>query len=199
MSTILAIVSGWETALFLPRGFVKGSWSVRRDFAPSPYAPAAIVKSRASDAKTIIYDSRGSAPTCAGEPAQEGMDPHMTRLRRYAIVAIAVVLAVALVAYMLRPTATPTTASTTSQPPANDPCASHSRGLEELSCGTPAAPGGGGPSGSDKDPKGDHDSDDHDGHGHDGHDYGKGHDDRDDQSHSGKHGHYDRGVERGDD
>src|SRR5436853_1906842 len=129
---------------------------------------------------------------------------HMARLRNLVIATIAVVLAVALVAYLLRPTATPTTASTTTQPPPDQTCSARARGYSTLDCSPPAAPGGGDTGGSDKGSKGDHGSDDdHCGHPHGGHG-GHGHEgkDRDDRGHHGQghqRGHSDRGHGHGDD
>src|SRR2546430_1070358 len=89
----------------------------------------------------------------------------MARLKKLVGLTLAVVLATALVAYMLRPSATPTTTSNTTEPPADQMCPSR----HGHTCGTiPSTTNGG--QGSNGGSNGDHDTDDHDDHGdHGGH------------------------------
>src|SRR5207249_7041785 len=61
MSTIIAIASGWEGALFLSRAFVNGSsrsTGVSRD---TPPAGDALCQVEMSDARSIMYATRGSS------------------------------------------------------------------------------------------------------------------------------------------
>src|SRR2546430_6056826 len=85
----------------------------------------------------------------------------MTRLKTIVGLTLAVVLATALVAYMLRPSAAPTTSSTTTtKPPTDTTCGEHARGMKELTCGLPTGTTNGGGQGS----NGEHDThhpDDH--------------------------------------
>src|SRR2546430_16155291 len=100
----------------------------------------------------------------------------MTRLKTIVGLTLAVVLATALVAYMLRPSAAPTTSSTTTtKPPTDTTCGEHARGMKELTCGLPTGTTNGGGQGL----NGDHDTDDHDDHGNHG---------GDSDDHAGAHG-----------
>ena len=110
----------------------------------------------------------------------------MARLRKIVGLTLAVVLAIALVAYMLRPSAAPTPSSvTTTNPPTDATCGVHTRGLEEQACGLPTATTNGGGPGS----NGDHDTGDHNDHGdHGGHS---------DDDHDGGHGQHGDGHDHG--
>ena len=74
MSTIFAIASGWEAALFLSHAFVNGSSrsiGVSRD---TPPAGDAFCQVEMSDARSIMYAARGSSrPRADWMRAQEGM------------------------------------------------------------------------------------------------------------------------------
>ena len=159
-----------------------------------------------SDATRLIYDAPGSTRLRADWMRAQGRDgngdrsaarldtillratdrhatqrtvgdaKHMTRLRKIVGLTLAVVLATALVAYMLRPSAAPTTSSTTTtKPPTDTTCGEQTRGMKELTCGLPTGTTNGGGQGS----NGDHDTDDHDDHGNHG---------GDSDDHDGGHG-----------
>src|SRR5947207_15769600 len=74
---------------------------------------------------------------------------HMASLKKIVGLTLAVVLATALVAYMLRPSAAPTTSSTTTtKPPTDTTCGEQTRGMKELTCGLPTGTTTGGGQGS---------------------------------------------------
>src|SRR5213596_2938666 len=89
----------------------------------------------------------------------------MASLKKIVGLTLAVVLATALVAYMLRPSAAPTTSSTTTtKPPTDTTCGEQTRGMKELTCGLPTGTTTGGGQGGHGD-GGDHDSEGHGEHG----------------------------------
>jgi hypothetical protein len=222
MSTIFAIPSGWGPALFLPRAFVNGFFY--RNGTRDAATRATLCQVDLSDAKRIIYDVRGSSELRADWlRAQEGMGKgdrsaahlgadlfsrhpppcdatdgrrreHMTRLRKIVGLTLAVVLATALVAYLLRPSASPTTTSIVTQPPTDQTCPTRYHGHNALSCGsTTGTTNSGGGHGS----NGDNETDDHDNHGghsdgdHDWNDHdgdGHGHSGHGDHDGEGRHG-----------
>ena len=129
----------------------------------------------------------------------------MASLKKIVGLTLAVVLATALVAYMLRPSAAPTTSSTTTtKPPTDTTCGEQTRGMKELTCGLPT----GTTTGGGQDSNGDHDTDDHDDHGNHGgdsddHDGGHGGPgdggDHDSEGHGEHGGASDRGLGDNDD
>src|SRR2546427_12489543 len=82
----------------------------------------------------------------------------MARLKKLVGLTLAVVLATALVAYMLRPSATPTTTSNTTEPPANQTCPSR----HGHTCGMIPSTTNGGGQGSNGGSNGDHHTHEHD-------------------------------------
>src|SRR5207253_6227011 len=193
--------------------FVKSKRRTREALCTLPAAQAGCVRTGCARRKGWEGGPLGGSPRNDPSPrhrplcdATDGRRrEHMARLKKIVGLTLAVVLATALVAYMLRPSAAPTTSSTTTtKPPTDTTCGEHTRGMKEPTCGLPTGPTNGGGQGS----NGDHDTDDHDDHGNHGgdsddHDGGHGGHgdggDHDSEGHGEHGGASDRGLGDNDD